>query len=77
MSTLKTHKETPLTLLSESRLDIFLKPLAPKLESLSLKNGLLTLNFTSTTIVLPLTATMTWGQLIESLKEKGFIHEPN
>jgi hypothetical protein len=77
MSTLKTHRETPLTLLSESRLDRLLKAISPTLNSVRLNKKLLTLNFTTTTIVLPLNATMTWGQLIDSLKEKGFIHEPN
>jgi len=76
MSTPKTHRETPLTLLSESRLYLLLKEISPTLNSVRLIKKLLTLNFTSTTIILPLTATMTWGQLIDSLKEKGFIHEP-
>ena len=77
MSTPKTHKNTPLKLLGESKLERSLKPLAPDLKSLSLKNGLLTLNFNQTTIILPLTLTMTWGQLTDSLKEEGLIHELN
>jgi|APSaa5957512493_1039668.scaffolds.fasta_scaffold42223_2 hypothetical protein len=76
-TTLKTHKETPLTLLSESRLERFLKTIAPTLNSVRLENKLLTLNFTTSTIILPLTSTMTWGQLTNSLKEKGLIHESN
>ena len=77
MSTLKTHKDTPLKLLSESRLERLLKVIAPTLNSVRLENNLLTLNFTTNTIILPLTITMTWGHLIDSLKEKGLIHEPN
>lgn len=77
MSTLKTHKETPLTLLSESRLERLLKAISPTLLSIRLNKKLLTLNFTTTTIVLPLTATMTWGQLTKSLVEEGLIYEHN
>jgi len=44
---------------------------------LRLKNSLLTLKFNQATIILPLTSTMTWGQLTDSLKEEGLIHELN
>ena len=73
MSTLKTHKDTPLKLLSESRLERFLKAVAPTLKSVGVKQNILTLTFDQTTIILPLTSTMTWGQLTNSLKEKGLI----
>ena len=76
MSTLKIHNETPLMLLSESQLKRGLGMVAPNLNDVRVTNNLLTLKFT-TTIVLPLTSTMTWGQLIKSLKERGFIHESN
>ena len=77
MSTPKIHKDTPLKILGESKLERSLKPLAPNLKSLSLKNDLLTLKFNQMTIILPLTLTMTWGQLTDSLKEEGLIHELN
>ena len=73
MSTLKTHNDTPLKLLSESRLERFLKAVAPTLKSVGVKQNILTLTFDETTIRLPLTSTMTWGQLTNSLKEKGLI----
>ena len=73
MSTLKTHNDTPLKLLSESRLERFLKAVAPTLKSVGVKQNILTLTFDQTTIILPLTSTMTWGQLTNSLKEKGLI----
>ena len=73
MSTLKTHKDTPLKLLSESRLERFLKAVSPTLKSVGVKQNILTLTFDQTTIILPLTSTMTWGQLTNSLKEKGLI----
>ena len=77
MSTPKIHKDTPLKILGESKLERSLKTLAPNLKSLSLKNDLLTLKFNQATIILPLTLTMTWGQLTDSLREEGLIHEPN
>jgi hypothetical protein len=77
MSTRKTHKDTPLNLLSESLLERGLKPIAPTLKSLWVNHNILTLTFSQMTIRLPLTSTMTWGQLTNSLKEKGLIHEPN
>ena len=73
MSTLKTHNDTPLKLLSESRLERFLKAVAPTLKSVGVKQNILTLTFDQTKIILPLTSTMTWGQLTDSLKEKGLI----
>ena len=75
MSAPKIHKDTPLKLLSESRLDRYLKPLSPDLKSVGLKNNLLTLKYNQTTIILPLTSTMTWGELVDSLGEEGLIHE--
>lgn len=77
MSTLKTHNDTPLKLLSEIRLERSLNTVAPTLKSVGVDQNILTLTFEQTTIILPLTSTMTWGQLIDSLKEKGLIHEPN
>ncbi len=77
MSTLKTHNDTPLTLLNESRLERSLKTVAPTLKSVGLDQKILTLTFDQTTIILPLRSTMTWGQLINSLKERGLIHESN
>lgn len=73
MSTLKTHNDTPLKLLSESRLERFLKAVAPTLKSVGVEQNILTLTFDQTTIILPLTSTMTWGQLTNSLEEKGLI----
>jgi hypothetical protein len=73
MSTLKTHNDTPLKLLSESRLERFLKAVSPTLKSVGVEQNILTLTFDQTTIILPLTSTMTWGQLTNSLKEKGLI----
>ena len=73
MSTLKTHNDTPLKLLSESRLERGLNTIAPTLKSLRVEQNILTLTFDQTTIKLPLTSTMTWGQLTNSLKEKGLI----
>lgn len=77
MSTPKIHKDTPLKLLSENRIERYLKPLSPNLKSVGLKNSLLTLKYNQMTIILPLTLTMNWGQLIDSLKEEGLIHESN
>lgn len=73
MSTLKTHSETPLLLLGESTLKSELKVLSSSLLSVRRESRLLTLNFEGQTIILPLTSTMTWGQLIDSLREKGLI----
>ena len=73
MSTLKTHNDTPLKLLSESRLERSLNTVAPTLKSVGVEQNILTLTFDQTTIILPLTSTMTWGQLTNSLKEKGLI----
>ena len=73
MSTLKTDNDTPLKLLSESRLERFLKAVAPTLKSVGVDQNILTLTFDQTKIILPLTSTMTWGQLTNSLKEKGLI----
>ena len=77
MSTLKIHNDTPLTLLSRDRLERGLKAITSTLHSVREDRNLLTLTFTTTTILLPLTVTMTWGQLKHSLEEKGLIHEPN
>lgn len=77
MSIPMTHNETPLKLLSESRLERGLRAIAPTLKNLRLNQNILTLKFSQLTIILPLTSTMTWGQLTDSLKEKGLIHEPN
>jgi hypothetical protein len=77
MSIPKTHNETPLKLLSESRLERGLREIAPTLKSLRLDQNILNLKFSQMTIILPLTSTMTWGQLTNSLQEKGLTHEPN
>lgn len=69
---------TPLKLLNEDKAFKGLTGIVPTLNSLTIKGNILTLNFTNQKpIILPLTSTMTWGQLIESLKEKGLTHESN
>jgi len=71
MSTRTLHKEMPLTLCGESQIEECLNQVCPTLTRVEVSNKLLTLVFDSQTIVLPLTSTMTWGQLIKSLKRKG------
>jgi hypothetical protein len=47
--------------------------LTPEFLDCTKDKNILQLNFKSQKIILPLTTTITWGQLTDSLKEKGLI----
>lgn len=73
MSTRTPPSDLNLNLLGEASLGGYLQDASPTFKSLKKKQNLITLTFEQTTIILPLTSTMTWGQLTDSLKEKGLI----
>jgi len=76
MLILKPHKNISLNVLSEETINAALHQYDSQFKQVSKNQNLLVLTFESTKIVLPITSSMTWGQLINSLIEKGLIaHE--
>lgn len=69
------HKQTPLGLLSEEQISMALSAQAPSFISLDKNFKRIILKFDSYKFVLPLTNTITFGDLIDSLKEKGLLDE--
>jgi hypothetical protein len=73
MLTQTLHKNTPLHVLDPMRITMVLLGLTPEFLDCTKDKNILQLNFKSQKIILPLTTTITWGQLTDSLKEKGLI----
>lgn len=71
------HENTLLHVLDATKLNLVLLGLTPDFVNCSKDENILDLEFKSTSIRLPLTSSITWGQLLKSLKEKGLINELN
>ena len=69
------HKQMPLGLLSEDKIDMAIRPIAPSFISVDKDFKRIILKFQKIKFVLPLTNTITFGDLIDSLKEKGLLND--
>lgn len=69
----QVHKQTPLGLLSEEQISMNISARSPSFISVDKDFKRVVLTFDSYKFVLPLTDTITFGDLVESLTEKGLI----
>jgi hypothetical protein len=69
------HKQMPLGLLSEDQISLAISVQAPSFISLDKNFKRIILKFDGYKFVLPLTNTITFGDLIDSQKEKGLLDE--
>tara|TARA_B100000900_G_C20321272_1_gene610252 strand:- start:99 stop:323 length:225 start_codon:yes stop_codon:yes gene_type:complete len=69
------NKQIPLGLLNENQIDMAIRTIAPSFISVDKNFKRIVLKFEKIKFILPLTNTITFGDLISSLKEKGLIND--